>query len=418
VIQLRWRFLYDETDADFQRKKATLSLIDMWWRAFEDKGAAMFEELIANNSPEVEPAAAWVREHLLSINPDLLWECERLSDNQRLFVVTAEYDLGLRALADLIVQRAPVMRNWTFSSFRNPASPHMYESEFAAKSGGKLPDDLTVSLTRTPNNQIDLHFYSRTFKSANDENDISQSMILSSIVLGEEFFEKWIGYVFAYRRTGGAMNAIQSLLRLKSKDEGVPLASLQSEFERLKTAITTDLPSRPLAQEIVPENNPWTVIGMKVPEQPPADFEPPDRISYLTMTPSVVLSTLNARHFFSECHSSQSETFCYLKCARDPEVDIRQEREQLEKSIDHCLRLNNLGCQTGSGLGLNHLFIDLALSDVDKAVVLLRDTAREFDLPHDSWLLFYDSKWCAEWVGLYPDTRAPFEVAGHTEPAG
>jgi hypothetical protein len=53
------------------------------------------------------------------------------------------------------------------------------------------------------------------------------------------------------------------------------------------------------------------------------------------------------------------------------------------------------------------VFVDFALSDVDKAVPVLKQIAAENKLTDKTWLRFYDVDWRGEWVALTNSTTAP-----------
>ncbi len=399
---VRWRYLYDEDDLDFQRKKAMVSLIRYWWRTFEEQADTILGDLFRSSDPSTDEIVEWVREHLLVINPEIKWECSRLPGDKFLFVITPEDNLALRPLVNAIVDSAPNMENWCFSSYRPPEETSLIYAAYEGRTEGGYLQDVSVVLQRTEWNQINLQFESELFPMEDEVEEVGHCLTLTSVALGEELFEKWVGFVTRNEDEESEPSALLGLPRRTSIEE------MHSEFESMRKEIIAALPDTPLS-ELVNAESPWTAIGIE-PLEEMDDVSPTERISIITMVPSVVLSMLNNLWFFSECHSKCGEVFCYIKSERDPQEDCSELREQLEMELDTMLRKEGVGCVIGSGLGFNHLFVDLALTDVDRSVNALRSVVKNFDLSHSTWLLFFDSQWKNEWVGLFPDAPAPFEI--------
>jgi hypothetical protein len=104
------------------------------------------------------------------------------------------------------------------------------------------------------------------------------------------------------------------------------------------------------------------------------------------------------------------EFFCYLKIAdieNIPTDDILEVREKIEGCFNAPLLQVGVGCVIGGGWGPHFPFVDLALTDVNAAIPLLRQISTELELSCSTWLRFLDSKYNNEWVGMYPDTPEP-----------
>ena len=56
---------------------------------------------------------------------------------------------------------------------------------------------------------------------------------------------------------------------------------------------------------------------------------------------------------------------------------------------------------------MRYAYIDLALSDLKRAVPIIRQTLAERHAPVRSWLLFHDDELAAEWIGIHPQTPPP-----------
>jgi hypothetical protein len=71
------------------------------------------------------------------------------------------------------------------------------------------------------------------------------------------------------------------------------------------------------------------------------------------------------------------------------------------------LTLGSLGAVIGGGTGLRYSYIDLALTDVERAVPVIRERLQRGRIGRRCWLQFYDDALAAEWVGLWPDSPEP-----------
>lgn len=58
-------------------------------------------------------------------------------------------------------------------------------------------------------------------------------------------------------------------------------------------------------------------------------------------------------------------------------------------------------------MGLQHSYVELALSSTDEAWKLIRTVLRDGGLPRRTWPLFHDDELRGQWLGLYDDTPAP-----------
>jgi hypothetical protein len=112
---------------------------------------------------------------------------------------------------------------------------------------------------------------------------------------------------------------------------------------------------------------------------------------------------------FSSCRFSEhGERFAYLKYRQTGQAEARAvERQALEDAIETTFARDGLGRVVGNGLGTDHAYIDVALSDVPGAIRALRDLGQTRELPRSSWLLFCDSEWRREWIGIWSDCPRP-----------
>jgi hypothetical protein len=70
----------------------------------------------------------------------------------------------------------------------------------------------------------------------------------------------------------------------------------------------------------------------------------------------------------------------------------------------------NVGGVIGGGSGLRYAYIDVGLTDLKRAVGIIRKVLSEHEVPERSWLLFHDDDLGAEWIGLHPHSPPPPEA--------
>ena len=113
--------------------------------------------------------------------------------------------------------------------------------------------------------------------------------------------------------------------------------------------------------------------------------------------------------FCSERFSRCGETFCYVKI--DGSQGLGEggfaDRLEIEEALDTVLKPAKLGCPIGGGTGLRYSYVDLALTDVDTGIQVIRQRLQAGKLPRRSWIQFFDCDLVAEWVGVYDDSPPP-----------
>jgi hypothetical protein len=112
---------------------------------------------------------------------------------------------------------------------------------------------------------------------------------------------------------------------------------------------------------------------------------------------------LQKDRFSSRRFSRHGELFVYLKY-RDTSADSSEqrldERARLEDALNRALVPGAVGCVVGAGLGLRHGYVDLALSHLEHAIVLIRQVWQRAGHPGVAWLHFCDSSRQREWSAV------------------
>lgn len=394
---MRWRFVYKESD--IRRKESIQSLIDGWWNSFRSSKSSftrIFEQ--KPDSPIIPPDVS----RLKAINEHLMWECSSPSEGNFHLVITCEDHIELRSLVSEIIQRAPRLENWTFDQYRQAELPSLVEASYEAKFKETIPKDLTVTFERTPGNQINLRFQSAKFNGENNAEDIAECMIVSSTAFGEEALEKWIGYVLTSESFQGWKKVLTLFSGSSTSSRLGKYERWQNEFKKIRSEICASRPSQFVSELLDPVDIKWTVLSIKPEKMRPED-PPPERLTWITQHPDVILGTLNNLQFCSENFSAVSELFCFLKSDRtdgQTSLDVEQDsREVFFDALNKELRDQIVGCAFATGIGPVNRFWDMCLTDVEKAVPILKKLVTLHGLK-GAQLYFYDESLRDETIDL------------------
>lgn len=408
---MRWRYLFDKDDPDFQKKEEKLKRIKNFWIAFE-KICLPHWEMRDIDKEALNNFAQWMQKQLALIDENLMWEAHIAEDNTTNLVVTAESIYSNSELAKSVIDAAPKWEGWNFLSHRLATKPENLSTYCENVANFEPPDDLRASFTKTEWNKIELTYYSNKFGMMNVAESVEKCLLLSQYALGEEMFERWIDIVLPVKHVSVPGKIFGQIFGKKTQSkENFSLDVLQIECEKLKKSILDTLPDT-YVSEILPseKNEDCTYWSAGLEPQEGDESVRKERLFYSMKSEPILKAVLNGMYFHSECHSKKNEVFCFIKSIPfDYDSDYAQEkREEFEVDLDCELRDQNLGCVLGTGAGQASMFVDLVLTDVELAVPVLQKVVRKYALPEGTWLLFYDSHHCEEWVGLNPLAKSPF----------
>jgi hypothetical protein len=141
-----------------------------------------------------------------------------------------------------------------------------------------------------------------------------------------------------------------------------------------------------------------------------------DLLMTTTMCPEMLRCFLNGSPFSSGRFSRCAEEFCYLKLTLPgASVDERvAQRIAIEEVLDYSLVPGRLGCVVGSGIGAEYMYIQLSLQNVEAALPLITRRVKEAGAGKQSWLLFCDTSFSDEWVGMWEDSPSPYWPSTHS----
>jgi hypothetical protein len=398
MMTTRWLYAGGNAPGEEKRKVAIRSRIDSWWKAFSTH-ADEITTLFAKHGSFDLPA--FMDKHLKAIHPDLMWEYgPAVRKNGHRLVITPESSLHLRPLVEIILAAAPELDSWEFYSYRLPESYTMAMQTVKGRTGGDI-SNTRVLATLSNNNRIDLKFVAASYKSPQDEQAFNDAFVATEALLGEEVLNRWIQAVEVDRLddTTAAQKEIN--------DRAYHIEELNTVVSRLIEGIRAGLPDKSFYQ-LAEEDQKWTIWELK----PTKNSDYPEQLDIFvgkSMVPEMWLHAHSGRSFDSQSFSRHGEVFCYVKLDGSKGLDEEkfEDKAAIEDAIDSGLRKEGIGCSTGGGTGLRYSYIDLAVTDLDRAAKVVKTILRDGNISKRTWILFYDSHLATEWIGIWNDTPPP-----------
>lgn len=400
---MRWRFVDLKNQTEAAERKAIIAKIEAWWREFQARTgdlAALFSRESEWDLPE------WMNEHLQAIHPELMWEFgPAVNTNGHRLVITPECEHHLRSLVRDILQRAPAIDGWEFYEYRLADDVEFAQRGVQGRVGCGI-DDFKCRVSCGEANRIDLCFSAPSINSADDRTASNAAFVATESLLGEECLNNWIGVIeiTPWPFSKGSASSIPSGARETPLFIGVD--RLKENVDALVDSIQEQLPPNPHYEWT--GDTGWTMWKLK-PDQSDDYCEQHDLFVSKSANPLQWTSAHGGGLFCSERFSRCGETFCYVKLDGSEGMNGEEfaDKADIEDAIDAVLKPAKLGCFMGGGTGLRYSYVDLAVTDVDKAIQAVRSRLQAGRVPKRSWIQFYDSDWSAEWVGIYDDSPPP-----------
>jgi hypothetical protein len=388
---MRWLFA-DPTNADeAAHVRETIEKIDQWWQSFQAKQSNI-EGVLSGKTRWKLPQ--FMEENLQSIDPRLMWEFgPAVRQSGHRLVITPETARWLRPMLRTLLERAPKIDGWEFYGYRQPETPEQAMAAVKARIGLNIKRAV-LEASVAAGRKIDVRF---GFPGQKFDEDAAReaAFVATETLMGEQVLDTWIGDI-------GLLEADEL-----EESRSLPLDRGQATVAALIRGLIDQLPAA-RACDISARQN-WATVQLDPPE--PAD-DYPDRSDLMVASTGdveLIQATHSGQPFSSACHSKIGEKFCYLKIDG---VDVDQAqivafRSAFEDALNPLLLEASAGCCIGGGSGVRYAYIDLALSDLKRAVPIIRQTLAEQDAPVRSWLLFHDDDLAAEWIGIHPQTPPP-----------
>ncbi|HEY2415438.1 MAG TPA: hypothetical protein VGI40_24560 [Pirellulaceae bacterium] len=392
---MRWLFAdpHDPDEAAYVNE--TIAAIDHWWEEFQaklEKIENAFKPKSRYNLPKL------MEETLQAIHPGLMWEygpAVKQKDGYRL-VITPESQRYLRPMVRTILERAPKLPNWEFYGYRVPESAELTIDTVKGRANVDV-SDAVVAASPAPGRKVDLYFDFPGQEDLEEDQARQAAFIATETLLGEQFLDNWIGEIGLVSDNPEAGPTL-------------PLAKAQVMIAQLVKVMFERLPSKRLQDISVEEG--WASVSLDPPEKMEDYPGRTDLVSAMVHDIELFQAMHSGQPFASTCHSRVSEQFCYLKldAGGNGQVDVAAFRGRFERPLNEELVAANAGGVIGGGSGLRYAYIDVGLTDLKRAVGIIRKVLSEHEVPERSWLLFHDDDLGAEWIGLHPHSPPPPEA--------
>lgn len=392
VCSGRWHFLDGEKGPEAVRKAEALKQIDRFWSEF--KGSKLCQ-VRARAALKDDIVAPWMLEHFPVAEPLLEWELGFDQDELSELSICRSEDFAQLRLTETFVERAGAIDGWKIHAGRVPLDVSRMDvcSAFEVRFKKKLPP-FRFELFETPANQVEIKFFSNEFKVENAEDDRLSLFALCEMLLGERISDRWVGL---------SETLFDENVTSTDFDFNAVAEAFQAAFVEKREAILNELPEQPYALWDCKRN--LAILEVATPAQIADTSRYRRRWTILTFWPELFMGLSANCLFFSERFLKKGQKLAYLQLI-DIIPEFTQEiRDKFEDDIISALSTADAGCMVGSGRGNpNSYYFDLCLTNIAKAIDVLREVCQRANLPSTCWLRFYDNHWKQEWVRMFPDT--------------
>ena len=384
---MRWNFADSTLRWEESRKTRFIELMDLFWVEFGKVSERIYRDF---NAQDYSFLVTWFNRRMSRFNVELFWTISRCDDKKLFLIITASGVGENRPIVETFVSRAPDFPDWIVQSYKPPLVRECSKIEDNRISGDW--SDLKFSLQKCDDNVIEVSLYSNNFHGINLDEDVDNAIVLGEILLGEENLDKWIGAFGAISLTQQSGASGEELSKAEFADK------LHAEFESLKDSIRNTLPRVPY-HELEFEQSLSTLSLEHVNDA--------SRTSCESCLPHIIESVMQ-RFIFHSCRFSNfDELFCYLKFQCEVTESSETFLPSIRKELDARLVDAKAGRCFGYGAGREYFFLDLVLSDIERAREVISSLAEEYNFSRSSWIKFFDRYYMCEWVGVYHDTPKP-----------
>jgi hypothetical protein len=391
-MPMRWLFADPANSLEMARRNQVFGAIDNWWRAFQGKTSDL--SALFHRKSEWD-LVRWMHDYLGEVDPRLMWEYgpARSQEGHRL-VITPESHRWLRPVVRSLLERAPKIAGWEFYPNRLPEDVPQAILAVEGRVGVNITGAV-VAASVVPGRKIDLWF-DFPHQRFDVQTARNASFVASETLMGEYVLDTWIG----------AISLVSDSPEAKLRP--LPMDRAQATVGALVRSIQEQLPATRLA-DISAEEPRWSSLQVEVQEEAD-DYPAREDLIYATVLDVEMFRNVHSGLIFtSSCHSRCGELFCYLKLdAVDVPNNQRVEfRGVIEDELNPALTAAKVGGCIGGGSGLRYSYIDLALTDLNGAVPIIRKVLADHRVPLRTWLLFFDDELSREWIGIYANTPEP-----------
>lgn len=300
-------------------------------------------------------------ETLGQVSPELMWEFGPSERGHRL-CITAEWHQHLRPLARAMINLAPMLDRWEFLDARPADSGSNFEENFEARF--RMPVVLSdIQVEPGFDNKVKM-----TGLGVGRENDIgNQTLLVAGLALGEQIDWDWFGDV-------GATPIKESLLSRFSKKQSSKFGvdEFAQRFQETITLIQKSLPNHPFSKP--QDDTEFSLLKLEN-----GGIGRPDMFTFTVSSMAYANAALKTSRFSSVNHSLFGEWFLFLRLPRTPECPFDQidARAEIEGLLHDALSQAGVGGFVAAGHGSEAVYIDLALTEIDRGLRIVNDALKD-----------------------------------------
>jgi hypothetical protein len=388
----RWYTVDSSAKAEYRQKERTLARIDEFWAEFKKVEPKLRCLNFDKNKKGIDFQSDWISKQTIKVHPDLMWELgpgHGKGTYKLDFSVVGHDDLTY--IAKTMVQRAPKVPRWSFSAYKRPVPFNDVNMMYKMRGHIGNAPEFHADFSLGKDNLIDVTVTTPA-ATGDAKKNAAIILLLSDVILGEENSDIWLGQFIAKKTKP-----------LPKFDYETASKRFANDFYAKQKELLASLPSVPYYKL-----EKFGTFGL---------FTLPLDLGFTRQTISTSADKLchalvYSRRFHSKRFSKFDEKFVYLQIPEAGENSTFVERRgKLEDALNAELKKAQLGCVFAGGWGPPDTgYIDLCVTNVDRAIPLIRTVCRKFNLSHKTNLRFYDCDWLYEWVGMYDDTPVPGDI--------
>lgn len=370
--------------------------IDAFWGRFQ-RAARRIERALAGTAPHFDPDHE-VETALGELTDRLFWDFEMAEDGRRRLVVTAELGHVNRPLARAVVRRCPGVPGWTVSDVRRPVMqvPTAARSIlFRSRSEAFAVEEIIPR--RAAHRLVDLDARGR----GDVEFLADQAGIVFAVLLGDAADQDWLGESRARTVRRGGLR--ERLLGAPVPRNDRWLSNFRSACTEIIATLEADRPEAPFAESLYNSER-TTPYRLK-----PAEIDAGrrhDALVYETRYPALTAARLAGMRIGAQRFSRFGECFCGVKIRRSTRTPFEGEvaLARVGAGLEEGLMKAKLGGMTGMAQGVDHVYVDLALIDLEEALPRIRELMQAHKIETPAWLVFDEAGLEDRYLPLTPGT--------------
>ncbi|MEM9046090.1 MAG: hypothetical protein AAGC81_15490 [Pseudomonadota bacterium] len=331
------------------------SAIDQFWERFLQIEGEL-DKAFSGGDTEIDPADATIEAMGNLDQMGIFWEYGP-SERGHHLAISPELNHQARPLARALLKKAPDLPRWLFYDARPPSS--LDENTVGLISGrASMEFPLTgIRATAGQHQRVDFTGIGR-----GDEETLGGFAGLTfSVLFGEAVERDWLGEI-----AGEPKGMLGSVLS-RTPDAQTWLPGFMEETEAVLQSLKDARPARSLTAPLTQESE-YSLLEL-TPDREEPDIGT-DLVSYITPYPALCQAMLQGARVSMPRYSRFDESFCGICIARTEAhaFDKVAERADLAEKVNEMLQSAGIGAVVGEGHGLLHVYIDLVVTDISKAI--------------------------------------------------